>query len=211
MSNCFHHPEAEAVGYCRQCGKALCTDCRRDVRGVIYCEDCLAATVMSPPAAAAPPPGAPNPALATILAFIPGVGAIYNGEYMKALMYILVFGGAISFIDSRAARGMEPLVGLFIAGFYVYMIVDAYQSARARSGGAAPAPSGWEMPSWGGRGGDGKTTPAGPLVLIVIGVLFLVNSMDIFPFGFHPFRLWPLALIGFGGYMIWQRTGGGTR
>ena len=32
---CFHHAEVEATGYCRQCGKALCGDCRRDVRSVV--------------------------------------------------------------------------------------------------------------------------------------------------------------------------------
>ena len=209
MSNCFHHPEAEAVGFCRQCGKALCPDCRRDVQGVIYCETCLAATMSNPATAAAssPTPGNSNPAVATMLAFIPGVGAIYNGEYMKALMFILIFGGTISLLDSRASRGLEPFLGLFLAGFYFYMILDSYRSAKALGAGPAAAPAGaWDVP---GLGGDGKAMPIGPIVLIVIGSLFLLNSMDIFRF-FNVFRFWPLALIGIGVYMLWQRTGGGA-
>ena len=41
--NCAYHPQTAAVAYCRTCGKALCQSCARNVRGVVYCEDCLAA------------------------------------------------------------------------------------------------------------------------------------------------------------------------
>lgn len=205
MSKCFHHPEVDAIGFCRQCGKALCPDCRREVREVIYCEDCLAATVLHP---AATPSGGPNPVLAAVLGTIPGVGAIYNGEYVKALIFILIFGGSISMLESRAARGLEPLIGLFLAAFYIYMIIDAYRVAKARAGGVVPGSSS----AWGAPGpGDGKASPIGPIVLIVIGAIFLFNTMGFFHFFnlFHLFRLWPLALIAIGAYMIWQRTAGG--
>jgi len=39
--NCAYHADQSAVAYCRTCGKALCANCTRPVRGVIYCEDCL--------------------------------------------------------------------------------------------------------------------------------------------------------------------------
>ena len=57
---CAVHPEADAVGYCRNCGKAMCSQCSREVRGALYCETCLAAT-MAPPQATASQfaPGAP--------------------------------------------------------------------------------------------------------------------------------------------------------
>ena len=41
--NCATHPDTAAVAFCRTCGKPLCSACTRDVRGVIYCEPCLAA------------------------------------------------------------------------------------------------------------------------------------------------------------------------
>ena len=40
--NCAKHTEVPATAFCRTCGKALCGDCTRDVRGVIYCEGCIA-------------------------------------------------------------------------------------------------------------------------------------------------------------------------
>lgn len=39
---CAVHPDVDAAGYCRNCGKAMCRDCVRPVRDVLYCEDCLA-------------------------------------------------------------------------------------------------------------------------------------------------------------------------
>ena len=41
--NCANHSDQAAVAFCRTCGKPLCNQCTRDVRGVIYCESCLAA------------------------------------------------------------------------------------------------------------------------------------------------------------------------
>ncbi|MGH9804886.1 MAG: B-box zinc finger protein [Candidatus Acidiferrales bacterium] len=203
---CAHHPEVDSVAYCRQCGKGLCADCRRDVKGVIYCEDCLAASVL--PAGAAPAvPGAPNPGLALALGFIPGVGAIYNGEYVKAFIFIFIFGGLISIIDSGAARGLEPLIGMSIFGFYVYMVLDSYHSAKRRVAGAAPASPPWESL---GLGDAEKATPIGPLVLIVLGGLFLMNTLDFFPLRFL-WRFWPAILIALGVWMLWKRTGGESR
>jgi len=91
---CAVHPDADAVGYCRNCGKALCAVCVRPVRDVLYCEDCLAnvmgipgapAATAVPGAPAAPPiagamtPPAPglgsSPVLAFLLGFLPGLGA----------------------------------------------------------------------------------------------------------------------------------------
>lgn len=199
---CAFHPEADSVGYCRQCGKALCQNCRRDVRGVIYCEECLAATVTSAPAAA----GAPNPGLALALGFIPGVGAIYNGEYVKAIIHIVIFGGLVSLMESRAVRGVEPLVGMLLVAFYLYMPFEAYRTAKQRAGGVAPAPAATD---WAALGfGSGRATPIGPLILIVLGVLFLLNTLDVFEWTWHLRRLWPLILIALGAWMLWRRTAG---
>ncbi|MFQ5816684.1 MAG: LiaI-LiaF-like domain-containing protein [Terriglobia bacterium] len=201
---CFHHTETDAVGYCRNCGKALCGECRRDVRGVIYCEDCLATTVAQQPL-----PGAPNPGVALALGFIPGVGAIYNTEYLKALIYIVIFGGIISLLDSPVARGMEPLLGLLLAGFYFYMPIEAYQTAKRRSLGQAPAPAP------GGETLESKLAPAGPIILIALGVLFLLNTLDVFRWSWYIWRFWPLILIGIGAWLLYKRlrpeAKGGTR
>src|SRR5205809_1075676 len=89
--NCANHPAIQAAAYCRTCGKALCTNCTRPVQGVIYCENCLAARLGHPPQGAYQPgvtvsaeTRLPSPGLAAALGFIPGVGAMYNGEFSSA-------------------------------------------------------------------------------------------------------------------------------
>ena len=52
--NCANHPDVPRAAFCRTCGKALCANCTRTVRGVIYCENCLAARLegtLPPPSA----------------------------------------------------------------------------------------------------------------------------------------------------------------
>ena len=110
---CAVHPDVEASGYCRNCGKPMCSACVRPVKDVLYCEECLAgvmglSTSPSPtatevagsPVASASPvgqaglpagPSKGNPGVAFLLGLIPGLGAIYNGEYNKALIHIGVF------------------------------------------------------------------------------------------------------------------------
>lgn len=162
--NCANHVDAPAVAYCRTCGKPLCSVCSRDVRGVIYCEECLAAhvsgTVPTPDAAAvapmALPPSTPHPRIAAILGVIPGVGAMYNGEYPKGFVHVLIF--AVLILMTKDING---LFGLGIAAFCVYMPIEAYKTARARELGLpAPDPFGFNALF----GGSTPTRPAGAVV-----------------------------------------------
>src|SRR5881392_1000667 len=114
--NCSTHTEAPAVAFCRTCGKALCADCRRVTEGVVYCVDhatAPSAAGASPYFTTPPtPPGHANPGLAFVLGLIPGVGAIYNGQYAKGLVHVIIIGLMISILDNSAASGLEPLIGL---------------------------------------------------------------------------------------------------
>ena len=138
--NCVNHPDIPVAAYCQNCGKALCSQCVRSVSGVIYCEQCLAAKLgigggyAAPGGAGYTVPGAvpggvgyavpgvitsggPNPGTATVLGFIPGVGAMYNGQFVKALVHVLVFVILIGITeqpsDLRALyRGLDLLPGI---------------------------------------------------------------------------------------------------
>src|SRR6266545_520981 len=134
--NCQNHPDLPAIAYCRTCGKALCEHCRRDAWGTVFCDEHQPAP--APPASqmGPPPPGPPpalvycdcSPGLALGLGFIPGVGAIYNGQYAKGLVHAIVFGLLVS-ITSAGAGGLEPLFGMLIAAWVFYMAFEAYHTA----------------------------------------------------------------------------------
>jgi len=129
--NCAKHTDVTAVAYCRTCGKALCANCTRNVQGTIFCEDCLAARVhqASSPrpalhAVAASAEGSPG--LAAMLGFIPGVGAMYNGQFMKGFLHAMAFVCLIALANS-----VGPItVPLFFA-LEFYMVFDAYSTAKA--------------------------------------------------------------------------------
>src|SRR5262249_11109290 len=56
---CAVHTEVDATGYCRNCGKPMCSECARPVRDVLYCEDCLASVMGHGASAPAPSPVTP--------------------------------------------------------------------------------------------------------------------------------------------------------
>jgi Domain of unknown function (DUF5668) len=217
--NCANHPDIEKVAFCRTCGKPLCANCTRSVNGVIYCESCLAARLegvqpnMAPPVSGFVPaspgvaPGAPNPALAGVLAgFFPfGVGAVYTGQYAKGLAHLLIFT-LLVLGASTGGEAMATVCGLGIAGFYFYQIIDSVRSARAlQLGQAPPDPFGLGTTFSGGERLDVSKAPVGALILIGLGVLFLLHTLNIWDFSAH--RVWPLILIGIGSFLLLRRLG----
>jgi len=99
-----------------------------------------------------PTPG-PNPGLAALLGFIPGVGAMYNGQYAKGVVHLIVFAILVSLADQHG------IFGLFIAGWVCYQVIDAYHTARARRDGT-PLPNPFGLNDLGERLGFGKAWPA---------------------------------------------------
>jgi Domain of unknown function (DUF5668)/B-box zinc finger len=240
--NCATHNTVAAVAYCRTCGKPLCAACARDVRGTIFCEHCLAERVAGalPPTPAIPPgtatPGAgptlgerlPSPGLAAALGFIPGVGAMYNGQFMKGFIHVMAFVSLIWMAD----RFGPIMIPVFFAYFF-YLVFDAYKTAHAiELGQPLPDPFGFErmFPSGphhaapaGGVSSAGMSAsgfvpsdqlrdlphrnnvPTGAVILIALGVLFLLHTVGMFEFGID--RFWPIILIAFGAWLFAKRWG----
>jgi hypothetical protein len=158
--NCANHADASAVAYCRTCGKALCANCTRPVRGVIYCEDCLGAKMEGAPAglaagassgasgfvsggAPAAMPGAsasggptasggPNPTVAGILAgFFPfGVGAVYTGQYAKGLAHLAIFVLLVAGANASDSGHSEALGIICGLGIAFFYIYQIIDSVR---------------------------------------------------------------------------------
>jgi hypothetical protein len=226
--NCANHPAVSNVAFCRTCGKPLCANCTRDVQGVIYCETCLAERLhgVQPPQTAAAQPGVnqspvyvsgsgPNAALAGILSIFPGVGTVYCGQYVKGFAYMGIFVFLI--LGTIHVSGL--IFGLALGFFCVYQMIDAVRTAHAiQAGLPVPDPLGLAQTF-----GTGEPTypaantgviitpepakvPAGAVVLIALGVLFLLETAGwLGDFGVD--KLWPLILIGLGVWLFAKRQG----
>ncbi len=138
--------------------------------------------------------------MAFVLGLIPGVGAIYNGQYAKGLVHVIIIGLTISILSNGAARGFEPLLGMLLGTFFFYMAFEAYHTARRRQEGLVVDEFSSLFPV---RGGSSKF-PVAPILLIVLGVVFLLNNLDFLQFE-RFIRYWPVLLIFLGAYMLYLR------
>jgi hypothetical protein len=168
--------------------------------------------------------------LAAILGFIPGVGAMYNGEYTKGFIHVLIFASLI-----WAADHVSGIFGIGIAAFVLYMPIEAYRTAKAKQMGVAPPdPFGFNnmnlfgsanQPTPAAAGGtaaalpvEGQPVPVeespssrvpiGAIVLIGLGVIFLLDQFGWWHFDWFG-RFWPLILIAIGIRVLMKRTGRG--
>lgn len=144
-----------------------------------------------------------SPALAFILGLIPGVGAIYNGQYAKGLVHAVVFGLLVSMLSSGRLHGWEPLFGILLALWVFYMAFEAYHTARKRRAGEPIE----ELSSLMTGTPNSGRLPVGPIVLIGLGVLFLLDTLNLLNFD-EVVRYWPVGLILGGVYMLYVRLEG---
>ena len=275
--DCVNHGGVSATAYCQNCGKPLCAGCVRNAAGgQVLCEPCLGSWQAFQQPFAVPPSG-PHPTAAAILGLIPGVGAMYNGQFFKGLIHVVIFAVLVSITEYHG------IFGIFIGAWCLYQSFEAFHTAKAlRDGqpppdplglndvgnwlnlgmrhqppvqpGAVPSPiqpnpnpganpganpgltppgyqPNYEQGAWqtpftpppppppppvpGFMPDPGeywrplfwkRKEPVGAVILIALGLLFLLDRLDIFNGRLLEFS-WPVLLIGVGVWMIVRRLG----
>jgi len=136
------------------------------------------------------------------LGFIPGVGSIYNGQIVKAMVQVLIFGSLIA-LSNRVGGPFDTVFGLGAAAFYFYMVIDSYQTARRKQ-------LGQPTEEWLGLGDFKLGAPVGASLLVGLGVLFLLDNLGV-PVFERITRFWPVILIVIGLILLQNRMrGSGT-
>ncbi len=154
--DCVLHNGVSATAYCQSCGKALCAACvRQGAAGQILCEPCWTAWQSTQRPFVPPPAGGPSPGLAALLGAIPGVGAMYNGQFLKGLVHVAIFAALVS------AANLYDVFGIFIAAWVFYQMFEAYHTAKARrDGDPLPDPLGLnDLGHWFATGGRPAQPP----------------------------------------------------
>jgi hypothetical protein len=98
----------------------------------------------------------PSPLLAGLLGLIPGVGAMYNGQFAKGVVHLVIFVILVFMSDN-----VNGVFGLFVAGWILYQAFEAYHTAIARRDGL-PLPNAFGFNDIGERMGFNKNWSAPP-------------------------------------------------
>jgi TM2 domain-containing membrane protein YozV len=136
--DCVNHTGVTATAFCQNCGKALCPGCVRTAPGgQVLCEPCFTGWQAYQQPFAPVSTGSPNPAAAAVLGLIPGVGAMYNGQFFKGLIHVVIFAVLVSMAH------ISGIFGIFIPAWIIYQSFEAFHTAKAiRDGQPVPDPLG---------------------------------------------------------------------
>jgi len=197
MLYCAYHPKNPGVVQCNQCARQLCSACDHRIRGFPFCQDCIVAGVEllrqeRQTTGSNIPYRSSSPFIATLLSFVPGLGAAYNGQTAKAIVHFAIF--ASFFQMAVLTQGLQFFI-LGVLGTWLFAAVDACRTAQLIRAGLTPdteedviARRLYGNPfAWG-------------VTLIIIGTMFLLHTL----LGVQmPVRqLLPVALVGLGLYML---------
>jgi hypothetical protein len=204
--NCVFHPTTAASAQCSACERALCPACDHRIKGIPCCQDCIVAGIETLRRNAGAKRQIFNqsgrqtgrleeksPLVALLLGLMPGVGAAYNGQNIKALTHFLAVAGLWVLADIFGMP-LEIALGLGGAGFYIYSIYDAFQSAQRLR-----------------RGEDISAEDENLKVFLqqrmnLFGVLLIgVGALEMLNFWIPNMiqRVWPMMLIIAGAYLVW--------
>jgi len=196
---CAYHPKNPAVVQCNQCARWLCPACDHRIRGFPFCQECIVAGVellrsQNQPNASQVIRRKSSPFVATLLSFVPGLGAAYNGQTAKAIVHFAIF--ASFFQMAVLTQGLHFFV-LGVFGTWLFAAVDACRTAQLMRAGLSPETEEDVI----ARRLYGNPFAWG-VTLIVIGTIFLLHTL----LGVQlPVReLLPVALVMLGAYMLFD-------
>ena len=140
-----------------------------------------------------------SPVMATVLSLMPGLGQVFLGYTKLGFFHAGTAAALICLMSSNRLGALEPGVGIFLAFFWLYNLVDAYRRALLLNEATArletpQLPDGFGAGSFGGRLAVG-------VLLILVGLLMLLNLR------FHVSlawlnQWWPAGLVLLGLYLV---------
>jgi len=140
-----------------------------------------------------------SPVMATVLSLMPGLGQVFLGYTKLGFIHAGIFATLVCLMSSGLLGKLEPLVGIFMAFFWLYNLVDAHRRAlllnEAISRLETPElPDGFGAVSFGGRLALG-------IGLIFVGMLTLLNLRFNFSLAWLD-QWWPAGLVALGVYLV---------
>lgn len=135
-----------------------------------------------------------SPFIATLLSFVPGLGAAYNGQTSKAIVHFAIFA---SFFQMAVLTQGVPFFILGVLATWLFAAVDACRTAQLMRSGLAPDTEDDVITRrlYGNPLAWGTT-------LVIIGTLFLLHTL--LRVNLPIKELLPVALVALGAYMLFD-------
>jgi hypothetical protein len=192
---CSYHPSNVSRVRCTNCSRALCVYCDHRIKGYPYCQDCIVLGIECLSRRSSCEEQSKRSArLAALCALMPGMGAVYNRQNLKAIVHFIAIVGLLQLSGVRVLASFFALAGM---SFYFYSIIDAYRTARAISQGESPTLGEQRL-----KRSLIKLAPTIGIILIVAGLFHLIQLVRPFGFSVSAIRFIPVGLILLGGYLI---------
>ncbi|MCI0487708.1 MAG: hypothetical protein L0229_14035 [Blastocatellia bacterium] len=192
---CSYHPQNPARVQCLSCRRQLCPACAHRIKGSPYCQDCIVMGIESLSRDHYNSHRSKGrPAAAFFLALLPGLGAVYNRQNIKAVVHFVTVVGLFQLTNLNVMEGFFVMAGM---GFYFYSIIDAYRTAQkiARGESAAADEELFKKTLI-------KRAPMIGLLFIVTGLLLFIQILQPFNIRLSFAKLIPVALVFLGGYLL---------
>lgn len=188
---CYYHPDLDSANACSVCSRFLCPSCSHRVKGRFFCQDCLVQGAELAALARTPTLANYSPSRAAFFGLIPGIGAVYNRQYVKAVTHFGIFAGLVILADEGGG-----IFGFAAFAFYIFTIIDAYRSAQGVLRHVVADPTAMQseeeevkLPLWGS-------------ILVLLGVLFFLDNIGALSLRSATHFAWPLVFVATGLYMI---------
>ena len=195
--NCTYHSQNAATVSCNGCGRPLCPACDHRIKGFPYCQDCIVTGIdllrqQTRNGEHKHVKSRTSPIVAVILSMIcPGLGAAYNGQMVKALVYFSVFIGLFQMAILTAGT---PLFVLGFMGMWGFAAIDSWRTAQMIRSGVTPEAEDVLVQRFSGN------PKLWGVVLGVLGLAFLLQKL--FNIGVVIRALLPVMLIALGIYVL---------
>src|SRR5690349_20870394 len=128
---CSYHGENPVLAQCNQCARGRSPAGDHRVRGFPFCQYCIAAGRELLRDSKASPSHIlrrkSSAFVATLLSFVPGLGAAYNGQTSKAIVHFAIFA---SFFQMAVVTQGFPFFVLGVVGSWLFAAVDACRTAQ---------------------------------------------------------------------------------
>lgn len=188
---CAYHSTKIASVRCSSCERQLCPACDHRIKGYPYCQDCIVAGIemlrrsSSGTRRVSRRSEGKSSLLALLFGLVPGLGAAYNGQNVKALVHFVVTVGLWTLADTFHSP-LDKIIVLAGIAFYFYSLYNAFASARRHSAGIDLGAEEERLKQFLRE----RTLVWGSL-LMGIGTLAILNRF----FPEQVYTLWPLLLV----------------